>query len=219
MSTICDSDPRVCIVGPNKFQNKLLVSLIERDTNLPCQDNPDISFFANNEDSQQKRLFLLDCKTPELSEIYSVVHLGDENKTNEFLVALFNAGSDKDFEKETIANGVRGIFYESDPPKLFPKGVIAILNGELWYRRKTLSECVSNPVFPLRSSEKAAVLTPREKEVLIQVTSGKSNQEIADELFIAIHTVKSHLYRIFKKIDVPNRLQATLWSAKHLFKI
>jgi LuxR family transcriptional regulator, positive regulator of biofilm formation len=48
------------------------------------------------------------------------------------------------------------------------------------------------------------------------VGSGAQNDEIAEKLFISPHTVKTHLYHIFKKISVPNRLQAALWVAKNL---
>jgi len=48
------------------------------------------------------------------------------------------------------------------------------------------------------------------------IADGESNEEIADRLFISSHTVKSHLYRIYKKIEVPNRLQAALWAVKNL---
>ena len=59
-------------------------------------------------------------------------------------------------------------------------------------------------------------LSQREMEVLALVSLGTKNEDIAEKLFISPHTVKTHLYHIFKKINVPNRLQAALWAAKNL---
>ena len=56
----------------------------------------------------------------------------------------------------------------------------------------------------------------RQIEILAMVAVGATNDEIADKLCISPHTVKTHLYRIFKKINVPNRVQAALWAAKNL---
>lgn len=53
-------------------------------------------------------------------------------------------------------------------------------------------------------------LTERELEVLKFIASGKSNQAIADEIFVSINTVKTHVNRIYDKLDVHNRTQATL---------
>ncbi|MFH1195005.1 MAG: LuxR C-terminal-related transcriptional regulator [bacterium] len=50
-------------------------------------------------------------------------------------------------------------------------------------------------------------ISKRELEVIHLVCSGKSNQEIADELFISLGTVKDHLYKIYKKIGIKNRTQ------------
>jgi LuxR family transcriptional regulator of csgAB operon len=61
-----------------------------------------------------------------------------------------------------------------------------------------------------------SLLTSRETEILTMISIGAKNDEIADKLFISPNTVKTHIYNIFKKIDVPNRLQAALWAAKHL---
>ena len=52
-------------------------------------------------------------------------------------------------------------------------------------------------------------LSPREVEVLRLVAQGMSNQEVADVLFISVGTVKSHLYKIFGKLDVRRRTQAS----------
>ena len=57
-------------------------------------------------------------------------------------------------------------------------------------------------------------LTDREKSVLLLVTEGKSNKQIADELVISLVTVKSYLYSIFKKLKVKNRTQATLVASQ-----
>ena len=61
-----------------------------------------------------------------------------------------------------------------------------------------------------------SVLTRRESEILAHLAVGATNQEISDKLCISPHTVKTHLYNIYKKINVPNRLQAALWAAKNL---
>ncbi len=59
-------------------------------------------------------------------------------------------------------------------------------------------------------------LTRREIQVLQFLKAGGSNMEIADSLFISEHTIKSHLYNIFRKIDVKNRTQATAWAKRNL---
>jgi LuxR family transcriptional regulator of csgAB operon len=60
------------------------------------------------------------------------------------------------------------------------------------------------------------ILSRRETEILGMVAVGAKNDEIANKLCISPHTVKTHLYNIYKKIHVGDRLQAVLWAAKHL---
>ena len=64
-----------------------------------------------------------------------------------------------------------------------------------------------------RSAKRApfsAGLTAREVEVLRLVAQGRSNKEIADELFIAQKTARNHVERVYAKLGVNNRTQATL---------
>lgn len=55
-------------------------------------------------------------------------------------------------------------------------------------------------------------LTEREFEVLLLIAQGKANQEIADELFIALKTVKTHVSNILNKLDVADRTQAAIYA-------
>ncbi|MBP1969481.1 NarL family two-component system response regulator LiaR [Virgibacillus natechei] len=58
-------------------------------------------------------------------------------------------------------------------------------------------------------------LTDREMEILLLVAQGKTNQETADELFIAVKTVKVHVSNILGKLEVQDRTQAVIYAFKH----
>jgi NarL family two-component system response regulator LiaR len=58
-------------------------------------------------------------------------------------------------------------------------------------------------------------LTSRELEILLLMAEGKANQDIADELFIALKTVKTHVSNILSKLNVQDRTQAVIYAFKH----
>ncbi|MDR7002469.1 NarL family two-component system response regulator LiaR [Neobacillus niacini] len=58
-------------------------------------------------------------------------------------------------------------------------------------------------------------LTTRELEILLLMAEGKTNQDIADELFIALKTVKTHVSNILSKLRVQDRTQAVIYAFKH----
>ena len=62
-------------------------------------------------------------------------------------------------------------------------------------------------------------LTSRETEILALLAEGKSNKEIAAELFISINTVKVHVSNIFQKIEVSSRTEATLYAIENGFSL
>ena len=55
-------------------------------------------------------------------------------------------------------------------------------------------------------------LTKQESQVLALVAQGRRNAEIAQELYLSIRTVESHLYRIFQKLNVSSRTEAAIYA-------
>ncbi|WP_255774599.1 MULTISPECIES: helix-turn-helix transcriptional regulator [Microbulbifer] len=86
--------------------------------------------------------------------------------------------------------------------------------------QEVLVERLANALREDGREEPAATHTPlltrREQEILAQLTSGESNSVIATRLHLSEHTVKNHIYNIFRKIGVKNRLQASNWAKLHL---
>jgi HD-GYP domain-containing protein (c-di-GMP phosphodiesterase class II) len=68
---------------------------------------------------------------------------------------------------------------------------------------------------PLRRAARPAGLTRREAEVLLHVAQGKTNREIASELWISEKTVRNHVERVYGKIGVSNRTGASLYAIRH----
>lgn len=133
------------------------------------------------------------------------------------LVALYNIQPGLRIEARAFQFGANGFFYMEDGPALLLKGLKAMCQGETWISREVLLECARNGSGNGDGeTTNLPRLTEREVEVLVLLCEGKNNEEIAEKLFISVHTAKTHLYNIFKKINVPNRLQAAFWGAKYL---
>jgi DNA-binding NarL/FixJ family response regulator len=63
-------------------------------------------------------------------------------------------------------------------------------------------------------------LTPREQEILVRISHGQQNKEIALSLHIAVHTVEQHLKHIYQKLEISNRTEAAAlyWKRDQYFK-
>ncbi|MDL2123285.1 MAG: response regulator transcription factor [Deltaproteobacteria bacterium] len=165
----------------------------------------------------QACVVMLDCMGIDWANLRTNLGMEPNSTTSHCPIVLFNVEPDDEIEKEAVDRGVRGIFYDSEPLDRFPKGILAVLNGELWYSREALSKCALEAMSHVKlPAGPAAALTSREKEILTKIASGAGNKEIADDLCISTYTVKTHIYNIYKKINVPNRLKATLWMAEYL---
>jgi len=91
----------------------------------------------------------------------------------------------------------------------FLTGLFALLSIFLFYQNRQLKKQVSLvPKIPTSEPVEDYKFTPQEIKILHLIKTGKSNKEIASELFVELSTVKSHINRIYAKFKVKNRQEA-----------
>ncbi|MCK5681728.1 response regulator transcription factor [bacterium] len=219
----------VYIVGQQNVQKGLLASFLEREFDLFCQvaenshDLPPDGLIGS-----RSLLLLRDCSGDDADDILEYLNIFGKRLLSDerIYLALINFSPDLEIEAELLQRGVRGVVNSNAGPTLLIRFVRAIIAGELWFPRQLVSRCILESrgqvvVAEDRDSHDfmttlSVSLSAREKEVLVEIGGGSTNDQIADHLCISQHTVKSHIYRIFRKINVPNRLQAALWASKYL---
>jgi DNA-binding NarL/FixJ family response regulator len=219
LTTDTHPETRIVILGSNTLQNELLASYLKDKTGFDCcsRSYSGMGTFVLDPDEDLTWLFLVDSRSSDFDAIWQNFNNGENINGSRRLYVLCNVDKGMHIESEAVACGIRGIFYSQEPLQTFPKGIKAVLNGELWFSRKILSNFLIKQKPRHRAEpEVSADLTFREKEILVKIASGASNKDIADALCISPHTVKTHVYNTYKKINVSNRLQATLWTAKYL---
>jgi len=209
----------IYIVARDCMQNELLLGYLTATSMRRCVCVDDFEYF-NSVDVDMiddQRLILIDCLGFNDSVLFDTIQSIPPSKSSSTILALMNLQARGGVEKTALEFGVRGFFYEHDLIADLVKGINAILSGEVWISRQKLFECLaSQKKVSLQADKKQTILTRREVEILRLLSRGGSNESIANSLCISSHTVRTHIYNIFKKIDVPNRLQASLWAAKFL---
>ncbi len=208
------------IVGKNKLQNELLLSFLKEKTRLEgtCTQKLEPPSPLPENGSILPQFLLVDCKDIDRENLWAEIESWKNSIPSQCFVALCNVDPKMKIEKSAMNNTIQGLFFKDDPPDVINKGIAAILNGDLWYSRKTLVKHILEPSPSMNSLNHVTScnLTMREREILSLIASGCSSQTIADDLYISVHTVKTHIYNIYKKINVHNRFQALLWATKYL---
>ena len=209
---------QIIVLGQQNLQNELLAYVLAKEIGARCCIIEELADLAQKLDNRaEKRLLMVDCAGRNIKTMLEEIYQEPSISEMEIAIALFSLQHGRGIEHNALQFGVRGFFYQSEKLPLILKGVQMLFEGEIWLSRDILVEVATNntrkktPVM-----ENKAGLTSREMEILAMVSVGANNDDIAEKLFISPHTVKTHLYHIFKKINVPSRLQAALWAAKNL---
>lgn len=209
----------IYVVAKDCMQNELLAGYLTATTLRKCICVCDVKTlpFPDLDKGDDKRLILLDCLGLDNPGLYDSIQALAPALSDNILLALMNLAADAGVEKTALDFGVHGFFYEHDTIADLVKGIDAILAGDVWISRRKMFDCLKSDKASLPSAvKKQSILTRREEEILRLLSRGGTNESIAGTLCISSHTVRTHIYNIFKKIDVPNRLQASLWAAKYL---
>lgn len=192
---------------------------------MRLQQEADLEVVAEAEDGetavdqtkcQPLDLVLLDVGLPGIGGIEACRQIKQQQPT--LPVLILTSRSEKNLLSRLIAAGAQGYCLKGIAAESLILALRSVAAGASWWDstataeiQATFQEAANLPAAeptPARSSENP--LTPREQEILALVAAGKSNQEIADVLYITPGTVRVHVHAILHKLDVRDRTQAAI---------
>ena len=163
----------------------------------------------------QPRLILLDMELPGLQRGRRLADLAAPCRHSK-LIALHRAPVDE-LELDCFRYaGAKACCSADLPPEDLMRVIAAVERGELWISRRLMArltqELIDHRIMQTftPANHGPIELTPREREIALQVSAGNSNKQIARQLDITERTVKAHLSEVFRKMGVNDRLTLAL---------
>lgn len=155
-------------------------------------------------------VILMDLVMDRLDGIGATKKILAENPTSKILILTSFIDDEKVFP--ALAAGAKGYILKTSQAAEIASAIRKVAKGE-----DVLSDAVKEKIAQQkhRKHELYDDLSKRELEVLKVLATGMSNQEIADQLFISLKTVKTHVSNIFTKLQVTDRTQATIYAIQH----
>jgi len=139
-------------------------------------------------------------------------------------IVLFNLDENPELANRALLSGIRGVFYTTDNADVLMKGIRLLMENQLWYRRDIMCNALNrmlqfnkDALHKLTEGDIEPVkLTKREKAIISLMSKGAKNKEIAEDLNISPHTVKTHLYSAFRKTKCRNRIELLSWAQQNI---
>lgn len=199
----------ITILGTDNLQTTALTNSVRERLRIRCKLVSDLENIFILKD--QTNILLIDCSHFSFGKIFDL--LSERSMRSEHAkVALFNMKKNSRFESLIGQPQIKGIFYNTTQHTDLLNGLEYIIGGNLWLPRHLMQKIVNShrklPTFRASSKE----FTTREQQILHSICRGYTNQDIARELALSEHTIKSHLYNLFKKHGFRNRLEACAWA-------
>lgn len=128
-------------------------------------------------------------------------------------VMMLTMYSDDEYLMAALREGSDGYLLKDAPSDEVVAAVRTVARGESVLHPSMTKKLID--YHQQQRKPKDSELTEREKEVLLCLVEGLSNKEIADKLFISDKTVKIHVSKIYKKLNVKSRSQAVIYAVQN----
>jgi DNA-binding NarL/FixJ family response regulator len=157
---------------------------------------------------------LMDVRMPDVDGIEATRRLLSGDGTDAKVVMLTTFDMDE-YVYDALRAGASGFLLKDVPPEQLVDGIRAVASGDALLApsvtRRVIEEFVRRPPASVRTlPPKLGELTARELEVLKLIARGRSNAEIATELFVSETTVKTHVAHVLMKLDLRDRVQGVV---------
>ncbi len=213
--------------------NKIRVALAEDNDFLACSIQEKLELFgeriqfkyraSNSRELLEKLeqdhtvdIILMDIEMPEMDGIAGTEIISQ--KYPQIKVIMLTVFDDEDKIFRSIQAGAKGYLLKDEPPNRIYEGILMIMEGGApmspTIAAKSL-ELLRNPEIAAVQEEEQVKLTPRQIDVLVQLSKGLNYQEIAENLFISPATVRKHIENIYEQLHVHNKMQAVQKAQKN----
>jgi DNA-binding NarL/FixJ family response regulator len=158
----------------------------------------------------EPHIILMDIKMPGLNGIEATREI--QQSTPQIVVLVLTMFEDDDSVFAAMRAGAKGYLLKDSGGEEVVNAIRAVASGEAVFGPGVAERIIGffsvpRPAAPQRAFPE---LTEREEEVLSLVAQGKSNQEIARQLFVSLKTVRNHVSNILLKLQVADRAQAVI---------
>lgn len=131
-------------------------------------------------------------------------------------IVLLDTGlKQEDIIAVLLSYNISGVLSQYTSFSLFKKALQVINEGEIWMDNETV-KAILDKAGTISKKGEIKCITDREREIVKFVCQGLKNNEIASSLFISEQTVKAHLNRIFRKLNVSNRSQLVAVALRNM---
>jgi len=169
---------------------------------------PDVSYSVEKLDAMGPDIVVAD-----LASLYNnFPGLGDAKSKCRFILLDTNCGREN-IIAAFLNKKICGVVMSNSSPDHLLKAIRGVAKGEVWVDKHTVKDLLQG--INALNSGRTSVLSDREKDVVALIGQGFRNKEVAQRLKISEPTVKSHLNRIFRKLNVRTRSELVAYSIKN----